>query len=247
MKDQKYGELGHGGDDGSVITVVHDDIVRATRWSLAKRDASIEDYVDARIDEAREVADGHRGSHLLLGKSGGAFMEALEGLEYWKTGIDPDSQDLWTPDRMVKEALRQRFLAEVDPYEVIEREGNILVTVGIDILLDLLIGAGGTVFSNANAHLGVGDSSTAAAVGQTDLQAATNKLRKAMNGGYPAVSAPTIDFQSTFGSSEANFSWNEVGTFNAAAAGIMLNRKVQSLGTKTSGATWTLTETITWS
>src|SRR5438132_472582 len=55
------------------------------------------------------------------------------------------------------------------PYEMIEDEGNLLVTAGATRLLTLLIGGGGASFSAP--YLGVGDSSTAAAIGQTDLQA----------------------------------------------------------------------------
>lgn len=123
-------------------------------------------------------------------------------------------------------------------------EGNILVTAGIALLEDLLIGAGGTVFSNANARLGVGDSSTAAAVGQTDLQAAVNKFRRVMEATFPSRTGTTISFKSSFATGEANFAWNEWGVFNAASAGTMLNRKVESMGTKSSGV-WTLEVTIT--
>ena len=133
---------------------------------------------------------------------------------------------------------------ESDPYEVIEVDGNILVNTGIALMEDLLIGAGGTVFSNANAHLGVGDSTTAAAASQTDLQASTNKFRKAMEATFPSRSAQTLTFKSSFGTGDANFAWEEWGTFNASSAGTMLNRKVQSFGTKSSG-TWVLTATIT--
>ena len=130
------------------------------------------------------------------------------------------------------------------PYEIIEGRGNILVNAGIQLMLDLLIGAGGTVFSNANAHVGVGDSTTAAAASQTDLQAATNKLRKAMEATYPSRSGQTLTFRSVFGASDANFDWEEWAIFNASSAGTMLNRKVQNFGTK-SGGTWTLTVTVT--
>lgn len=135
------------------------------------------------------------------------------------------------------------FLDRYTPYEVIEGDGNILVNTGIALLEDLLIGAGGTVFSNANAYLGVGDSTTAAAASQTDLQAATNKTRKAMDATYPSRSAQTLTFRSTFGSSDANHGWKEWGTFNASTAGTMLNRKVTDFGTKTTG-TWALQITI---
>ena len=56
----------------------------------------------------------------------------------------------------------------LQPVDVREAEGNILVNAGIGLLEDLLIGAGGTAYSNANAYIGVGDSTTAATAAQTD-------------------------------------------------------------------------------
>ena len=134
------------------------------------------------------------------------------------------------------------FYRRFKPYEVIEGEENILVNAGIALMLDLLIGAGGTVFSNANAYLGVGTSATAAAAGQTDLQG-TN-TRKVMSSTYPSRSGQTLTFRSAFGSGDANHAWQEWGIFNAASGGTMLNRKVQDFGTKASG-TWTLTGAVT--
>lgn len=124
-------------------------------------------------------------------------------------------------------------------------DGNILVNTGIALMLDLLIGAGGTTFANANAYLAVGDSTTAAAASQTDLQAATNKVRQAMDSGYPSRSGQTLTFRATFGTGVANFSIQEAGAFNASSAGTMLNRKVADLGTKTSSVTLQLTLTVT--
>ena len=103
----------------------------------------------------------------------------------------------------------------------------------------------GTAFNNANSYIGVGDSTTAFAATQTDLQAATNKLRKAMDATYPQVAANVITFRSTFATTDANYAWQEWGVFNASSAGTMLNRKVESLGTKTSAQTWQITVTIT--
>lgn len=136
--------------------------------------------------------------------------------------------------------------AKITPYETIEVEGNILVTAGINYMLDALAANPATLFSNANAAIGVGDSTTAAAAGQTDLQAATNKLRKGMLATYPtAATAGSKTFSSNFLTGEANWVWNEWGVFNSTTngAGTMLNRKVEALGTKTSG-TWTLSTTI---
>lgn len=129
---------------------------------------------------------------------------------------------------------------DIRPYEVVEGDYNAMVDGGINALLLLLVGGGGTAFNNANAYLGVGDSSTAWATGQTDLQAATNKLRAAMKATYPQTGTKKQTFASDFTSGQANWVWNEWAIFNDAAAGTMLNRKVEALGTKTTG-TWTLT------
>lgn len=104
-----------------------------------------------------------------------------------------------------------------------------------------------TAYSNANAHLGVGDSASAFAATQTDLQAATNKLRRPMDATYPQVATNLLTARASFGTAEANFAWNEWGLFNAASGGTMMNRKVESLGTKTAAQAWQLTVTITHS
>ena len=114
-----------------------------------------------------------------------------------------------------------------------------------DYLASLSVGAGGTAFNNANAYIGVGDSTTAFAAAQTDLQAASNKLRKAMDATYPQVAANVMTFRSTFATGDANFAWQEWAIFNASSAGTMMNRKVESLGTKTSAQSWQITVTVT--
>lgn len=135
------------------------------------------------------------------------------------------------------------FAAE-QPYEETEIPGNILLNAGITALLNLLIGAGGTAFNNANARIGVGDSSAAEAAGQTDLQAATNKTYVAMAATYPQVSAQTVTFRAVFGSAAANYAWAEFVVDNGTTK---INRKVSSQGTKASGQTWTLDVSITLS
>lgn len=149
--------------------------------------------------------------------------------------------------------ILREFVGE--PEEVEEVHGNLLLNEGIGRLLDLLTAAGGTAYNNANAYIGVGDSTTAEAASQTELQAATNKVYKGMNATYPVSpgsnGAQSRDWRSDFLSSEANFVWNE-WTISAGATGgpplnagtTNLNRKVQSLGTKATG-TWTLTGTVT--
>jgi len=120
-----------------------------------------------------------------------------------------------------------------------------LTTAGRNHIATDLVGESVTEFNNANAHIGVGDSTTAFNVAQTDLQASSNKLRKAMDATYPTRSTNVLTFRSTFSTSEANFAWEEWATFNASSSGTMLNRKVESLGTKLNTQTWVLTAPLT--
>ncbi len=144
-----------------------------------------------------------------------------------------------------------------DAYERISGEGNLLMYGGASCMWQTLIGNGTgtggqtlTFFNNANAHIGVGDSTTSEAATHTDLQAASNKTRIAMDSTYPqhtdatTSGAATITFRVTAGSGVANFAWQEFGIFNGSTGGRMLNRKVTNLGTKATGS-WVLTITIT--
>jgi len=156
------------------------------------------------------------------------------------------------------DGLPSEFMREfgVDPDEITIIEGNLLLNEGIQRLLDLTIAAGGTAFNNANAFIGVGDTATAEAATQTELlatQNAANRFYKGMNATYPIRTAQSVDWRSDFTTTEANFVWNEwtiaAGATTASGSGFLvgtinLNRKVQSLGTKTTG-TWTLTGTVT--
>ena len=114
-----------------------------------------------------------------------------------------------------------------------------------DLLANAAVGTAYTAFNNANAYIGVGDSTTAFAAAQTDLQAATNKLRVAMDATYPQQATNVLTFRSTFSTAQANYAWQEWGVFNASSAGTMFNRKVESLGTKTSAQSWQITVTLT--
>lgn len=181
-------------------------------------------------------------------------MNLLRETGLWLCHTKVEKWDPELGDLPYDPAARRDIFARTKPLEVIETEGNLLVTGatgatggGIQGMLERLIGTTTSpAYSNANARIGVGDSTTAAANSQTDLQAATNKLRKAMNATYPTgPTAGALTFQSDFITSEANYAWNEWAVFNTAtAAQGMLNRKQEGLGTKASG-TWTLTVTIT--
>lgn len=147
--------------------------------------------------------------------------------------------------------LEKQREGESTPYETINGEGNLLMYGGASALWDGITGRSVTQFNNANAYIGVGDSSTAEAATQTDLQASSNKHREAMDTSYPSFTdgttstSATITFKSTFETGDANFDWNEFGIFNASTSGRMLNRKVFSFGTKTSSDSWILTIALT--
>ncbi len=166
-----------------------------------------------------------------------------------------------------KKADFERFSA--DPYAVTEVEGNILVSTGISELTNLIIGGGGQALTNARGIVGVGDTNTAAAIGNTALAAnGANAYYQGIDGGggptrsTTTATNDTITVVSTFASGNANFAWNEwcwatstSGTItgNATLASVssgtevMLNRKVASMGTKASGASWAFTTTVTLS
>ena len=120
-----------------------------------------------------------------------------------------------------------------------------ITNAGAILAAQCLMNDSATFLNSSNSHLGVGDSSTAFAASQTDLQASSNKARKAMESGYPTRSSGALTFRSLFGTSDANHAWNEWGVFNASTSGTMFSRKVESLGTKTSSQSWQLTATIT--
>lgn len=127
-------------------------------------------------------------------------------------------------------------------------KGNMLLSEGINALWGFLCGdVANTYFDNTNAHFGVGDSTTDEGSAQTGLQATTNLIYRPMDTGYPSFGTDgKVVFKATFGETLANFSWNEWSIANGAdqTTAINLNRKVESMGTKPSGATWVITVEI---
>lgn len=141
---------------------------------------------------------------------------------------------------------------EAEPYERREVDGNVLSYGGASALWDCLINASPTApnFASATAAIGVGDSTTAAAASQTGLQASSNKTYKAATISHTdgtSSSAATSSWTATFGASDANYAWEEWGIFDNTTPTRMLNRKVESLGTKVNGESWTVTIQLTLS
>lgn len=121
-----------------------------------------------------------------------------------------------------------------------------ITNAGAILAASAIVGDGGiTVLNNANAYLGVGDSTTAFSAAHTDLQAASNKLRVGMDATYPQRSSNVLTLRSTFTTGQANYAWDEWGVFNASSGSTMFSRKVEALGTKTSAQSWVLTATVT--
>jgi hypothetical protein len=85
-------------------------------------------------------------------------------------------------------------------------------------------------------YVGAGNGSTAFSAAQTDLQGAS----KARVQATAVRTSASIVYTAEFDTSTGNFEWLEVGSFDAAAAGTMLTRKVVALPTKTSSEAWTV-------
>ncbi len=147
---------------------------------------------------------------------------------------------------MSNKELKNKYAEFFKESKVIGR--NLLTNYGINsIIWPLVAGGVSTAMSNANARLGVGDSTTAAAATQTDLQAATNKTYVAMDATFPTYgSSQQIVMRATFGGASANYAWAEFISDNGIA-GHAMNRLVSAQGTKTSGQSWQLTLSVTLS
>lgn len=150
------------------------------------------------------------------------------------------------------------------PEDTIDSDGNLLTRLGLRRLGALFIGETATASQALNAthcRIGLGDDNTAAATTQTDLSAAAGSTHRQFdlvdsvaqgtgaNSGVSTIIA-------TFGTGVANFAVAEWcidgGTASAttvtsetASTPGMINRKVASLGTKTSAQVWVVTATIT--
>lgn len=155
----------------------------------------------------------------------------------------------------------------IEPYEVFEGKGNLLMYKGASALWQYALGngtasAGSSLafFNSSNTRIGVGTSTVAASGTQTDMSTGTfgtptsSRAYGTMEAGYPlhndgaSGTSSTISFKSIFDSGAANFDWNEWAVLNGTATtSRMLNRKVQYIGTKQVGEVWTFIINITLS
>jgi hypothetical protein len=157
---------------------------------------------------------------------------------------DPDG----LVERLGKSGVPAEKLAEMFPdrlEEVEEVKGNVFLSEGIQFIWKAVTGQSGLTYFGSSSCIGVGDGTTAADSSQTGLQG-TNKLYKQVDSGYPQLSGNSVIFQATFGGTDANFTWNEWTVANGCGDSyVNLNRKQETLGTKSSGATWILQVQLT--
>jgi hypothetical protein len=85
---------------------------------------------------------------------------------------------------------------------------NLVVTAGKQTILKHIGNITGGGYANS---IGVGDSTTAAAAGQTDLQASSNKYWKVIDASDRIVLTTTLYLSVDFGYTEGNYTWNELG------------------------------------
>lgn len=155
---------------------------------------------------------------------------------------------------------REIMDAGVKPYETLEIDGNCLQQDGINnIIWPAVVGATYTPINTANGCIGVGNGTTTASATQDALQGSSCQwvIVTSTSG---TGSSQQLVLTASFGSSYGNFAWNEICAGTTTTPGSLpstgttppatmhiLNRLVQTMGTKASGTTWTATLTVTLS
>ena len=121
--------------------------------------------------------------------------------------------------------------------EVVQEVNNMVVTAGKE-----WVAARMKDTSTVMTHMGVGTSSTAAALGQTALVAEHSDGRQTLTTSGGSVAGAVITFHRTFAAGNQTGAITEAGIFTAATGGTMLARTV--FGVVNKGALDTMT--ISW-
>lgn len=184
-------------------------------------------------------------------------------VQVWK--YEPDTiADLTARLGHEPSGVELRYLERMEglkPDDVAYASGNLLVTNGLNRITNLIIGGGAAAFTHAQAIVGVGSSTTAATVSDVALGgdgSTSTAYYQNADATYPTQSGGVLTCNCTYGTGVANFAWQEwcwaIATGTLTAGGtlssvgtspVMLNHKIQSLGTKASGAVWTLNAQVT--
>jgi len=125
--------------------------------------------------------------------------------------------------------LKKYREGETEPYEIRKIEGNALVAAGITLMWELIVGAAGTPFNNANSTL---------EVYITDAYVAG-----VLDGASPETISGGKKWKAVWAGALGDGPWSKWKVTNGT---IDMNEKTEALGTK-SGGTWTLEVSITLS
>ena len=158
-----------------------------------------------------------------------------------KNGIGVREHGNWKPRWII-----EKFDGEMELYETEVIDGNLILVEGMEEFMKVACGLGGTAFSSANAHIGIGDGTTVASANQTGLTGA-NKTYRPMDGSFPQVSGNVMTFRSTFGATFGNHAWREFTVANGNSdTAKNLNRLVETpLRVKVAPDTWVISLQIT--
>jgi hypothetical protein len=102
---------------------------------------------------------------------------------------------------------------------------NLIVNAGKESILKYLGNITGGGYAN---QIGVGDSTTTAAVGQTDLQASSNKLWQTIVSTDRVFINNTLYISADFGYTQGNWTWNELGLRDNQGSPMMWARQTDS-------------------
>lgn len=207
---------------------------------------------------SRDHATGHDALHI------GAttpLTDTAHGTTTWQIDRWDAEQTAWAARRCQGQPTAADFaVLGVKPYLTTRLTGNLITNAGWTRLMNLATNQGATQALDAtHTRIGVGDATTPAeGYTDVDLAAAAGSTHRWFQPvtGAGTLGTRTLAFAATFGTSDGNFAWNEMGldvTSGTAAAGntvgaLLFNHKVGiAQGAKASGQTWTATATLTWS
>lgn len=149
--------------------------------------------------------------------------------------LNYSDKSMWKCEWIVSKFADKTHHSSNKPYQIAIAGQNVITNTGAAEMLKIVCGiSGARAFSNANAHIAVGDNTTVESASQTGIIATTNRFSKPMDASFPSVNGREAEFQSTFLENEANFAWNEfcITNANQTSSPVALNRRVQSLGVK---------------
>lgn len=181
------------------------------------------------------------------------------GTTLWRVDRWDADATAWAARRLDRAPTAEDFAAfGIDSYLTTEVLGNLITTAGWTRLSNLLTNQSATqALTSLAVRIGVGDSNTAEAYGDTDLGASAGSTHRFFQpvSGAGSLGTRTLAFAASFGTGDGNLAWNEFGidvgtptvSGGATVNALLFNHKAGiAQGTKASGQTWTATATVTW-